>query len=189
MFFKFIQWVVKIICAKAEGFNFIISMMHIKLKSKKLHFDKYKIKCAIGKRGISGTKKEGDGCTPKGAFKFKYLLYRKDKMPKIKSCFKKVSIKKNMGWCDDPKSNFYNKLIKFPFVYSAEKLYKAESIYDVILVMDYNLKPIIKNKGSAIFLHMAKKNYSPTKGCIAVSKKDMKLLLTFINKKTKLIIF
>ena len=163
-------------------------MMHIKLKNKKLHFSNYKIKCAIGKRGISRKKKEGDGCTPKGAFKFKYLLYRKDKIFKIRSHLKKIVIKKNMGWCDDSSSNSYNKLIKFPFIHSAEELYRKESVYDVILVIDYNLKPIVKDKGSAIFLHIAKKNYSSTKGCVAISKKDMKLLLTFINKKTKLII-
>ncbi len=93
-----------------------------------------------------------------------------------------------MGWCDDPKSNFYNKLIKFPFNHRAERLYKKDNIYDIVLVINYNLKPIIKNRGSAIFLHIAKKNYSPTEGCIAVSKKDMRLLLTFINKRTKLII-
>ena len=162
--------------------------MHIFIKNKKLFLDDYKIKCAIGKRGISRKKKEGDGCTPKGAFKFKYLLYRKDKIFKIRSHLKKIVIKKNMGWCDDSSSNSYNKLIKFPFTHSAEKLYRKESIYDVILVIDYNLKPIVKDKGSAIFLHIAKKNYSSTKGCVAISKKDMKLLLTFINKKTKLII-
>ena len=163
-------------------------MMHIKLKNKKLYFGNYKIKCAIGKRGISRKKREGDGCTPKGAFKFKYLLYRKDKIFKIRSYLKKITIKKNMGWCDDPNSNSYNKLIKFPFIYSAEKLHKNENTYDVVLIIDYNLRPVIKNKGSAIFLHIAKKNYSPTKGCVAISKKDMKLLLTYINKKTKLII-
>ena len=93
-----------------------------------------------------------------------------------------------MGWCDDPKSNFYNKLIKFPFKYSAEKLYKKENIYDVILVINYNINPIVKNKGSAIFLHLARKNYKPTRGCIAISKKDMYLLLGLINKNSKIII-
>ena len=163
--------------------------MHIKLRNKKLFFGNYKIKCAIGKRGISRKKREGDGCTPNGTFRFKLLLYRKDRIPKIKTYLKKKIIKKNMGWCDDSRSKFYNKLIKLPFVHSAEKLYKNKNIYDVILVIDYNFKPIIKNKGSAIFLHISKNNYSPTEGCIAVSKKDMKLLLTFINKKTKIIIY
>ena len=164
-------------------------MMHIKLKNKKLYFGNYKIKCAIGKRGISTIKREGDCCTPKGTFKFKSMFYRKDRMPRIKSFLKKTVIKKNMGWCDDPRSNSYNKLIRFPFRHSAEKLFKNNNTYDVLLVIDYNLRPIVKNKGSAIFLHIAKKNYSPTKGCVAISKKDMNLLLTFINKKTKLIIY
>ena len=163
--------------------------MHIFIKNKKLILDKYRIKCAIGKRGISRKKREGDGCTPNGTFRFKLLLYRKDRIPKIKTYLKKKIIKKNMGWCDDSRSKFYNKLIKLPFVHSAEKLYKNKNIYDVILVIDYNFKPIIKNKGSAIFLHISKNNYSPTEGCIAVSKQDMKLLLTFINKKTKIIIY
>ena len=162
--------------------------MHIKLKNKKLYFKDYKVKCAVGKRGISLSKKEGDGYTPKGNFRFKYLLYRKDRVPNIKSFLKKLIIKKNMGWCDDPKSNFYNKLIKFPFKYSAEKLYKKENIYDVILVINYNINPIVKNKGSAIFLHLARKNYKPTRGCIAISKKDMYLLLGLINKNSKIII-
>ena len=93
-----------------------------------------------------------------------------------------------MGWCDDPNSKFYNKLIEFPFKKKAEKLWLKKKIYDVILVIDYNLKPVIKNKGSAIFLHLAKKNYPPTRGCVAVSKEDMLFLIDKINYKTKLII-
>ena len=93
-----------------------------------------------------------------------------------------------MGWCDDTNSKFYNKLVRLPFDLSAEKLWINENIYDVIVVINYNLKPVIKNKGSAIFLHISRKNYSPTKGCIAVKKKDMILLLGKINLKTKIII-
>ena len=93
-----------------------------------------------------------------------------------------------MGWCDDPNSRYYNKLIRFPFKYRAEKLYKKENIYDAILVINYNTKPVIKGKGSAIFLHIAKKNYKPTEGCIAVSKKDIKFFISYINKKTKIFI-
>ena len=93
-----------------------------------------------------------------------------------------------MGWCDDPKTKKYNKLIKFPFKFKAEKLYLKENIYDVIVVLNYNMKPIIPNKGSAIFLHLAKKNYRSTEGCIAISKKDMRLLLSNIKKETYLYI-
>ena len=89
-----------------------------------------------------------------------------------------------MGWCDEPKSNFYNRLIKFPFKYNAEKLFLKKKIYDLILVLNYNTKPVIKNKGSAIFLHIASKKLTPTKGCVAVKKKDLLKILEFVTNKT-----
>ena len=163
--------------------------MNIKLKNKFLYFNKYKIKCSVGKRGITIKKLEGDNKTPAGVFKFKSLMYRQDRIPKIKSRLKKIIIKKNMGWCDDSNSKHYNKLIKFPFNFRAEKLWLNKNIYDVIIVINFNMKPIIKKKGSAIFLHIAKKNYMSTKGCIAISKKNMKLLISKIDIKTKLKIY
>jgi len=163
--------------------------MNIKLKNKFLYFDKYKIKCAIGKRGITRKKLEGDNKTPAGIYKFNLIFYRKDRISKIKVNMSKEPIKKNMGWCDDSNSKLYNKLIKFPFNYRAEKLWLSNSSFDIIIIINYNTRPIIKKKGSAIFLHIVKKNYKPTKGCIAVSKKDMNLLLSKIDNKTKLIIY
>ena len=163
--------------------------MNIILKNKFLYFNEYKIKCAIGKRGITVKKKEGDNKTPAGLFKFKCIFYRKDRISKIKSKLKKFIIKKNMGWCDDSNSKFYNKLIKKPFNCSAEKLWLEKNIYDVIVVINYNIKPIIKKKGSAIFLHIARKKYLSTKGCIAISKKDINLLIKKIDTKTKLKIY
>ena len=162
--------------------------MDIKLKNKFLYFNDYKLRCAVGKRGITLRKKEGDKKTPKGTFTLNCILYRKDRVKKLKSKLRKILIKKNMGWCDDINSKFYNKLIKYPFNYSAERLWLNENIYDVILVINYNLKPTVKRKGSAIFLHIAKKNYSSTMGCIAVNKKDILFLVRKINKKTRLII-
>ena len=93
-----------------------------------------------------------------------------------------------MGWCDDPASKYYNREIKFPFKGSAEKLWRKDNIYDLIIVLNYNFNPIIINKGSAIFLHICKNNYAATKGCIAINKKDMMNLLVNIKSKTKLII-
>tara|TARA_B100000780_G_scaffold271725_1_gene232961 strand:- start:392 stop:883 length:492 start_codon:yes stop_codon:yes gene_type:complete len=162
--------------------------MHIKIKDKKLSFDNYKVKCAVGKRGISIKKKEGDDITPVGTYKIKELFYRRDRVKILKTEIKKIVICKNMGWCDDYKSNFYNKLIKFPFKYRAEKLYLKENIYDILLTVDFNRNPVVKKKGSAIFIHLSKKNYSPTKGCIAISKKNMMLLLKYLEKENKLTI-
>ena len=158
--------------------------MHIFIKNKKLFLDHYKIKCAIGKRGIGNKQKEGDQITPKGKFKIKIILYRKDRISNFSSKIAKLPIQKNMGWCDDPHSKHYNKLIKFPFRYSAEKLYRDDSIYDIILVLNYNLSPIRKGKGSAIFIHIAKKNYKKTLGCVAVSKSNLKKIIKKINRKT-----
>ena len=163
--------------------------MNIILKNRFLYFQNYKIKCSIGKNGISYNKKEGDNKTPEGNFKFEYILYRRDRVLKIKANLKKIIIKKNMGWCDDPKSKYYNQLISTPFKYSYEKLWLKENIYDIILIINYNLSPVIKKKGSAIFLHIAKNKYPFTKGCIAIKKKDMKLLISKIDKKTKLKIY
>ena len=159
--------------------------MHIFIKNKKLFFDQYKVKCAIGKRGITSNKLEGDKCTPRGRFKFKYVFYRKERNKNIRSKLKIIPIKKNFGWCDDVKSKYYNKFITFPFKHSAERLYIKQNIYDIIVVLDYNCKPIKKNKGSAIFLHLTS-DYKKTQGCVAIKEKDMLILLKLINKKTKI---
>jgi len=117
------------------------------------------------------------------------LFYRRDRIKNIKTNLKKYIIKKNMGWCDDSNSRHYNKLIRFPFKFNAEKLYLKKNIYNIILVLNFNMNPTIKNKGSAIFLHISNKNYSSTKGCIAVSLKDMKLLLKKINRKSIITVY
>ena len=90
-----------------------------------------------------------------------------------------------MGWCDDPKSKYYNRLIKLPSIYNFEKLYKKENIYDIILVLDYNMNPIIKNKGSAIFIHVAKKNYKKTEGCVAIKKNYLLRIIKNLKKNTE----
>ena len=122
--------------------------------------------------------------TPKGLFKIKYILYRKDRV-KISTILKKKVLKKNMGWCDDPRSTHYNKLIKLPFAHSHEKLFKRENIYDIVLVLNYNMSPVKKNKGSAIFIHVAKKNFKKTEGCVAIKKSSLIKLIKQINPKTK----
>ena len=122
--------------------------------------------------------------TPRGKYKIKYILYRKDRIKKIVSKIKKIAIKENMGWCNDPKSKNYNKLIKLPSVYNFEKLFKNNNTYDILIVLDYNMNPTIKNKGSAIFIHVAKKNYKKTEGCIALKKNDLLKIIKKLKKNT-----
>ena len=159
--------------------------MHILINKKYLTYSKYKVKCAVGKRGIGLKKKEGDLITPIGQYKIKYILFRRDRIKKIQSKIRKIEIKKNMGWCDDSKSGQYNKLIKLPFNYSHEKLYKKENIYDIILVLNYNMSPYKKKKGSAIFIHVASKSYEKTKGCVAIKKTELLKIIKEIKKDTK----
>ena len=160
--------------------------MLIKLKNKDtLHFDDFVFQCTIGKKGISSKKKEGDLCTPKGTFSIKNLYYRSDRLlkPQTKIIIKKI--KKNMGWCNDPKSNKYNSLVTVKEKIRYEKMYRKDHKYDIVVVIDYNLKKPIPYKGSAIFIHLTN-NYKPTAGCITLKKKDLLILLKLINRKTKI---
>jgi L,D-peptidoglycan transpeptidase YkuD (ErfK/YbiS/YcfS/YnhG family) len=160
--------------------------MNIIIKKHFLLYNGYKLKCSIGKSGFTSRKIEGDLTTPKGTFKLGVLYYRKDRLSKPKCTIKKKIIRKNMGWCDDNNSEKYNREIVFPFNHHAEKLYRKDGIYDLFINIKYNFKPTIKGKGSAIFLHIAKKNYSPTNGCIAIKKKDFLKILPMIKINTKI---
>jgi hypothetical protein len=159
--------------------------MIIVKKSGYLEFKKLKLRCSLGKAGIKKKIKEGDNITPRGVFKIIKVYYRADKIDKIETQIKKIKIKKKIGWCDDPRSISYNKQIKLPNKFSHEKLYRNDNIYDLILVLNYNMNPIIKNKGSAIFIHVAKNNYQPTHGCIGLKKKHLLTILKKIKKNTK----
>ena len=154
-------------------------------KNGTLIHNKKRYKCALGKNGIAKRKREGDKKTPAGLFSLGKVYYRKDKIRNLKTNLKKIVIKKKMAWCDDPNNKFYNKLT-FTNDKSKEKLYRKDNLYNIIVVINYNIKPIIKNKGSAIFIHLARKNYSGTMGCIGLKKKDLLDILKTVKKRTKI---
>ena len=160
--------------------------MIIVKKSGYLQYKNLKFRCALGKAGIKKKEKEGDNVTPKGIFKITSMYYRPDRIKNIITAIKKIKIKKNMGWCDDPDSHFYNQQISLPTKFNHEKLYRNDNLYDLVLVLNYNTNPIIKNKGSAIFIHIAKKNYKKTKGCIALKKKHLIELISKIKTNTQI---
>jgi len=157
-------------------------------KSGYLKYKDLKFKCALGKAGIGKKKIEGDNITPKGTFSIVKIYYRSDRVKKISSKFKLIKITKNMGWCDDPKSENYNKLIQLPSKFSYEKLYRKDNLYDLILVLNYNISQTIKNKGSAIFIHIKNGNFKKTKGCITLKKSNLLKITSMIEKNTKIII-
>ena len=153
--------------------------------NKVLKYKNFHYKCAIGKNGITDNKIEGDKCTPSGIYSIEKIYYRRDRLSLPKLDFQIFPINKNSGWCDDIHSSYYNKFIKFPFSYGAENLYREDEIYNIVCVINYNTNPIIKNKGSAIFLHLTK-NYKPTAGCIALKQDDLIELLKNIDIDTKI---
>lgn len=155
-------------------------------KNNYLEYKNLKFRCALGKAGIQKKFKEGDKITPKGTYKISSIYYREDRIKKIKCSIRKIKITKQMGWCDDSKSKYYNKQIKIPSKLSHETLYRKDNIYDVVCVINYNINPTLKEKGSAIFLHIARKKYQKTNGCIAVKKNHLIKLLALIKKKTRI---
>lgn len=161
--------------------------MLIMLKNKEtLKVGDFFLKCSIGKNGLSSKKKEGDKTTPKGLFSLGKLYYRSDRLKKPKTKINTKIITRKMGWCDDPKSNFYNKEIKITKKkISYEKFFKKSSSYNYLIDINYNKKKTIPFAGSAIFIHLTK-NYKKTAGCIALKEKDFLILAKLIKKKTKI---
>ncbi len=163
--------------------------MLIELKNKDtLIIGDFKLKCCIGKNGISKKKSEGDLCTPYGKYKIGNLYWRSDKVHKPVTNLRCKRINKNMGWCNDTRSKFYNKEFKIRNKIKHEKLYREDYKYDYFINIKYNDKKIVKGKGSAIFIHLTKK-YNLTAGCIALNKKDFLILAKVLDKKNTINIF
>lgn len=137
---------------------------------------------AIGRGGVGVKKGEGDGITPLGDFKITEVLYRADKMPKPLTNLPCHAIDQHDIWVDDPLSPAYNqKLQTADYQFSHEKLWRADDVYNLIAVLDYNMNPIVRGKGSAIFIHLARKindtDVAATEGCLALDKDDLYKLL------------
>ena len=161
--------------------------MILKLRNNNtLEVDDFQFRCCIGKKGLISSKKkeEGDLSTPKGFYKLKELYYREDKYKKLECKLKKKIIKKNLGWCCDSTKKSYNKVIKITKKNKKyEKLYRDDTKYDIIIILDYNMKKTIPGKGSAIFIHITK-DYKPTAGCIAFKEKDLLIMLKILKKNS-----
>lgn len=157
----------------------------IRFKSKgTLILNNTHFKCQLGKSGIGIKKREGDHITPIGTYPIQKLLYRRDNIQKPYSILKSQQIRPSDGWCDDPKSQHYNRKILLPKTISHEKLYRKDHVYDLVLVIGYNIHPRTLGKGSAIFIHLSNKKYGPTAGCIALSKNALLKILKRLKPKS-----
>lgn len=143
--------------------------------------------CTAGKTGISHRKAEGDKATPAGAYRLLYGYYRGDRGARPRCAIPLKPLRRDDGWCDDPGSPRYNRPVRLPSKPSHEDLWRQDGLYDLILVLDYNLQPRRRGKGSAIFLHCARtgihaSDFKPTLGCVALRQADLRRLLPRLSR-------
>jgi L,D-peptidoglycan transpeptidase YkuD (ErfK/YbiS/YcfS/YnhG family) len=134
-------------------------------------------RCALGRAGASAPKREGDGATPLGLLPLRRVLYRADRGPPPRAAVPVEPLAPSDGWCDDPADAAYNRPVTLPFTAGHEQLWRADEVYDIIGVLGWNDAPVRRGLGSAIFLHLARPNFAPTEGCIALSLPDLRTVL------------
>jgi L,D-peptidoglycan transpeptidase YkuD (ErfK/YbiS/YcfS/YnhG family) len=133
--------------------------------------------CALGRAGVSATKREGDGATPAGLFLLRRVLYRADRMARPATGLPLKPLTPHDGWCDDPSDRRYNQPVTLPCAARHERLWRDDALYDLLVVLGHNDDPPAPELGSAIFLHVAGADYAPTRGCIALAVDDLRELL------------
>lgn len=131
------------------------------------------VRCALGRGGVSGAKTEGDGATPVGCYPLRRVLYRPDRVKPPETGLPMSALTPSDGWCDAPDDNCYNRPVTLPYPASAEALWREDGLYDLIVVLGHNDDPPVPGAGSAIFLHVARADYGPTEGCVAVARADL----------------
>ncbi len=148
------------------------------------------IPCALGRTGIRVQKREGDGASPRGIWPLREAFYRADRFATRPSTMLPIrALSPNDGWCDAPGNRNYNRAVRHPYVASAERLWRVDCLYDVIIVVGYNDRPRRRGRGSAIFIHIAREGTNglePTEGCIALRKPDLLRLLPLLSSETRL---
>jgi L,D-peptidoglycan transpeptidase YkuD (ErfK/YbiS/YcfS/YnhG family) len=144
---------------------------------------------ALGRSGIKALKREGDGGTPHGRFAIRRVLYRTDRGLTPRTKLPMRAIRHDDAWCDDPSDRNYNRLVKLSAgERSRERLIRDDHLYDLVLVLGYNDRPRVKGKGSAIFVHLARPGYTPTEGCIALSRRDLLALLAQARPGSEIVV-
>jgi L,D-peptidoglycan transpeptidase YkuD (ErfK/YbiS/YcfS/YnhG family) len=146
------------------------------------------LRCALGLGGIRHDKREGDHATPAGDFRLLAGFFRADRVMRKAWPWPMRLIRPSDGWCDDPESAAYNRRAALPCRGSHEKLWRADRLYDLVIVLDYNIRPCRKNRGSAIFLHCARGDFAPTEGCVALRPDDLRKLLPRLARNVRLTI-
>ena len=143
-----------------------------------LRFGRTILRARLGRTGITRHKQEGDGATPAGRLPLRRVLYRADRInPRPKTILPTEPIAPDDGWCDDPADPRYNTQVRLPYPASHEEMWRRDGLYDVVGVLGWNDRPVVRGLGSAIFLHVASPDGGATEGCIALALPDLRILL------------
>jgi L,D-peptidoglycan transpeptidase YkuD (ErfK/YbiS/YcfS/YnhG family) len=146
------------------------------------------IPAALGRGGIRANKREGDGGTPRGRFRPVQLWWRADRAPRPRTRLPVRRIGQHDGWCEDPKDRLYNRPVKVPAHSAADRLWRQDGLYDLIIELDHNTRPRVAGRGSAIFFHVAREGFKPTAGCVALQAPRLRKLLERIGPATRIVI-
>lgn len=144
------------------------------------------IPCAIGRSGTTRMKREGDGASPVGRFRLLQAFYRADRVSRPRTGLPLRRIRPADGWCDDVADRRYNRLVSRPCATSHEEMWRQDHLYDVVVDIAWNRGPILRGRGSAIFLHLARPNFEPTQGCVAIERRMIRRLLERIGPDTRI---
>lgn len=137
------------------------------------------VRCALGPAGVvaAADKREGDGASPEGVWPMRRVLYRPDRLGPPRTGLPTQPIAVNDGWCDAPGDPAYNRPVTLPYPASAERMWRDDGVYDIVVILGHNDDPPVPGRGSAIFLHIARADYRPTEGCVALAREDLLDLL------------
>jgi len=151
-----------------------------------LRFMKRHFACTVGRGGVTDNKREGDGATPRGQHRIVGMLYRPDRIAKPTNWA--LPIGYGDLWSDDPNHEDYNLMVRAPYPYSHEKLRRADPLYDLVLILDWNWPYAVKGRGSAIFIHQWRRPVYPTEGCVALSRRDLHWIAPRIRHESRVYI-
>ena len=171
----------------------IITCLHVRAISRRsttglLVMGGMQFACSLGRSGRKFLKREGDGATPMGAFTLRRMFYRADRMLPPRCGLAARRISDFDGWCETVGDRNYNRLVPIPYATSHEFMKREDRLYDVVVELSHNERPRVQGLGSAVFFHLRRPDGGPTAGCIAVSLKDMKTIMRFCGRRTRIIV-
>ena len=143
---------------------------------------------ALGRGGVKANKREGDGATPRGTFRLKRLWWRAERHARPATLLPAQRIKPDDGWCEDPSDRHYNRPVKVPAGSKADRLARADALYDFIVEIDHNTRPRVTARGSAVFIHVARPQFAPTAGCVALELSSLRRLLARVGPRTRIVV-